>query len=77
MSKNKKQGFILFLIIVAIIILIVWLTKSLFITREAEYNLPEEVKQAGQVQAKVNPESSLPTAEEIKVEDLRGMLDEF
>ena len=77
MSKSKTQKLILFLVFVAIIIIAIWLISNLSSPKQAGYNLPEEIKQAGEIQVKVNPNSSPSAEEEIKVEDLRGMLDGF
>ena len=77
MSKSKTQKLTLFLVFIAIIIIAIWLISNLSSQEQAEYNLPEEIKQAGEVQVKVNPNSSPSAEEEINVEDLRGMLNEF
>ena len=77
MKNNKKQKFVLFLIVIVIIIVVIWLIKDFSSGTEIEYNLPKEVKEAGEVQVKVNPEPIFPIKEEVKIEEIEEMLNQL
>jgi uncharacterized protein YpmS len=76
MENTKFLKFFFILISVVVVILIVILLFDLF-SSEEPYDLPEEVKEAGEVQVNVDPTLTPLKDKEINVQDLRQMLGEL
>jgi uncharacterized protein YpmS len=76
MENAKLLKFFFILVSVVVVILIaIFLFATL--SSEESYDLPEEVKEAGEVQVKVDPTLAPPKDQEINIQDLRQMLGEF